>query len=159
MDKYITDLENAGYDVEVKYVDGDPQVSCNRVVSRAVETGRIIKSDVVFDYGTNPPSHMSGLKTKRQEREAVCKRGEKIMQDFDKTWFRSFEEKRQAAEKARAILKQAGMSESGIERFLKSDELIWSVCDDPERVLTWNERHPRSPLNTLSGCVHFHVCS
>ncbi len=76
------------------------------------------------------------------------------MQDFDKTWFRSFEEKRQAAEKARAILKQAGMSESGIERFLKSDELIWSVCDDPERVLTWNERHPRSPLNTLSG-----VCS
>ena len=76
------------------------------------------------------------------------------MQDFDKTWFRSLEEKRQAAEKARAILEQAGMLESGIERFLKSDELIWSVCDDPERVLTWNERHPRSPLNTLSG-----VCS
>lgn len=76
------------------------------------------------------------------------------MQDFDKTWFRSLEEKQQAAEKARAILEQAGMSESGIERFLKSDELIWSVCDDPERVLTWNERHPRSPLNTLSG-----VCS
>lgn len=74
-----------------------------------------------------------------------------MMQDFDKTWFRSLEEKQQAAEKARAILKQAGMLESGIERFLKSDELIWSVCDDPERVLTWNERHPRSPLNTLSG--------
>ena len=73
------------------------------------------------------------------------------MQDFDKTWFRSLEEKQQAAEKARAILEQAGMLESGIERFLKSDELIWTVCRDPERVLTWNERHPRSPLNTLSG--------
>lgn len=76
------------------------------------------------------------------------------MQDFDKTWFRSLEEKQQAAERARAILKQAGMSESGIERFLKSDELIWSVCDDPERVLTWNDRFPDEPLSTLGG-----VCS
>ena len=76
------------------------------------------------------------------------------MQDFDKTWFRSLEEKRQAAEKARAILEQAGMREESIESYLMDDELIWSVCDDPERVLTWNERHPRSPLNTLSG-----VCS
>ena len=75
------------------------------------------------------------------------------MQNFDKTWFRSLEEKQQAAEKARAILKQAGMLESGIESFLKDDELIWSVCDDPDRVLTWNERHPRSPLNTLGGEV------
>lgn len=76
------------------------------------------------------------------------------MQDFDKTWFRSLEEKQQAAERARAILKQAGMREEDIMDFLNNDELIWSVCDDPERVLTWNERHPRSPLNTLSG-----VCS
>lgn len=76
------------------------------------------------------------------------------MQDFDKTWFRSLEEKQQAAEKARAILKQAGMSESGIERFLKSDELIWSVCDDPERVLTWNVRFPDATLDTLNGvCI------
>ena len=73
------------------------------------------------------------------------------MQDFDKTWFRSFEEKQQAAEKARAILEQTGMREEDIIHFLNNDELIWSVCDDPERVLTWNERHPRSPLNTLSG--------
>ena len=76
------------------------------------------------------------------------------MQDFDKTWFRSLEEKQQAAERARAILKQAGMREEDIIDFLNNDELTWSVCDDPERVLTWNERHPRSPLNTLSG-----VCS
>ena len=75
------------------------------------------------------------------------------MQDFDKTWFRSFEEKQQAAKKARTILKQAGMLESGIERFLKSDELIWTVCRDPERVLTWNDRFPDEPLNTPSG-VH-----
>lgn len=76
------------------------------------------------------------------------------MQNFDKTWFRSLEEKQQAAEKARTILKQAGMSESGIERFLKSDELIWSVCDDPERVLTWNVRFPDATLDTLNGvCI------
>ena len=73
------------------------------------------------------------------------------MQDFDKTWFRSLEEKQQAAEKARAILEQAGMREEDIIDFLNNDELIWTVCRDPERVLTWNERHPRSPLNTLSG--------
>lgn len=53
------------------------------------------------------------------------------MQDFDKTWFRSLEEKQQAAEKARTILKQAGMREEDIIDFLNNDELIWSVCDDP----------------------------
>lgn len=73
------------------------------------------------------------------------------MQDFDKTWFRSLEEKQQAAEKARAILERAGMLESGIERFLKSDELIWTVCRDPERVLTWNDRFPDAPLSTSRG--------
>ena len=80
------------------------------------------------------------------------------MQDFDKTWFRSLEEKQQAAEKARTILKQAGMSESGIERFLKSDELIWTVCRDPERVLTWNDRFPDATLDTLNGvCILSYV--
>lgn len=74
-----------------------------------------------------------------------------MMQDFDKTWFRSLEEKQQAAEKARAILERAGMLESGIERFLKSDELIWTVCRDPERVLTWNDRFPDAPLSTSRG--------
>lgn len=73
------------------------------------------------------------------------------MQDFDKTWFRSLEEKQQAAEKARAILERAGMLESGIERFLKSDELIWTVCRDPERVLTWNDRFPDAPLSSSRG--------
>lgn len=74
-----------------------------------------------------------------------------MMQDFDKTWFRSLEEKQQVAEKARAILERAGMLESGIERFLKSDELIWTVCRDPERVLTWNDRFPDAPLSTSRG--------
>lgn len=73
------------------------------------------------------------------------------MQEFDKTWFRSLEEKQQAAEKARTILKQAGMSESGIERFLKSDELIWTVCRDPDRVLAWNDEFPDAPLSTSIG--------
>lgn len=73
------------------------------------------------------------------------------MEDFDKTWFRSLEEKHQAAEKARAILKQAGMREEDIIDFLNNDELIWSVCDDPERVLTWNDRFPDAPLSTSRG--------
>ena len=74
-----------------------------------------------------------------------------MMQDFDKTWFRSLEEKRQAAEKARAILEQAGMLEESIESYLMDDELIWTVCDDPERVLTWNDRFPDAPLSTSRG--------
>lgn len=65
MDKYITDLESVGYDVEVKYVGGDPQVSCNRVVSRAVETGRIIQSKVVFDYGTKPAESYEWFKNQK----------------------------------------------------------------------------------------------
>ena len=65
MDKYIIDLENTGYDVEVKYVEGDPQVSCNRVVSRAVETGRIIQSKVVFDYGTKPAESYEWFKNQK----------------------------------------------------------------------------------------------
>lgn len=76
------------------------------------------------------------------------------MQDFDKTWFRSLEEKQQAAEKARAILEQTGMREEDIIDFLNNDELIWSVCDDPERVLTWNVRFPDATLDTLNGvCI------
>lgn len=73
------------------------------------------------------------------------------MRDFDKTWFRSLEEKQQSAEKARAILERAGMLESGIERFLKSDELIWTVCRDPDRVLAWNDEFPDAPLSTSIG--------
>lgn len=65
MDKYITVLENTGYDVEVKYVGGDPQVSCNRVVSRAVETGRIIKSNVVLDYKTKPAESYEWFKNQK----------------------------------------------------------------------------------------------
>ena len=73
------------------------------------------------------------------------------MQDFDKTWFRSLEEKQQAAERARAILEQAGMREEDIIHFLNNDELIWTVCRDPERVLTWNDRFPDAPLSTSRG--------
>lgn len=80
------------------------------------------------------------------------------MQNFDKTWFRSLEEKQQAAEKARAILEQAGMREESIESYLMDDELTWSVCDDPERVLTWNDRFPDATLDTLNGvCILSYV--
>ena len=73
------------------------------------------------------------------------------MQDFDKTWFRSLEEKQQSAEKARAILEQTGMREEDIIDFLNNDELIWTVCDDPARVLAWNDEFPDVPLSTSRG--------
>ena len=49
--KWITPFEEAGYDVEVKYQDADLKESLNRVIARALDSGRIIKKDVVFNYG------------------------------------------------------------------------------------------------------------
>ena len=51
---YISKLENAGYDVEIRYQDADPVASMNRVFMRAIETGRIIPSRIVLGYGDKP---------------------------------------------------------------------------------------------------------
>lgn len=53
-DKWISPFENAGYDIEVQYQDADPTESLNRVVARAIETGRIIPSHVVGEYEDKP---------------------------------------------------------------------------------------------------------
>ncbi len=52
--KWIKPLEDAGYDVEVKFQDANPTESANRAVKRALDTGRIIKSDIVLGYGDKP---------------------------------------------------------------------------------------------------------
>lgn len=61
--KYIDKLEKAGYDVEVRYRTADPQTSANRVVARAIHTGRIIQSSVVLEYGDGPKKAFEELKT------------------------------------------------------------------------------------------------
>ena len=63
-DKYISRLEDAGYDVEIKYQDADPVASLNRSISRAIETGRIIPSTVSFGYGDRPRVVFKHYKTK-----------------------------------------------------------------------------------------------
>lgn len=51
---YISKLESAGYDVEIQYQDADPVESLNRSIARAIETGRIIPSEISFKYGDKP---------------------------------------------------------------------------------------------------------
>lgn len=51
---WIFDFENAGYDIEVQYQDADPTESLNRVVARAIETGRIIPSHIAGEYEDKP---------------------------------------------------------------------------------------------------------
>ena len=65
MDRYVKTLENAGYDVEIKYVDADPVVSYNRVMSRAVHRGRIISSRIVLAYGNGPAETYEWFKTQK----------------------------------------------------------------------------------------------
>ena len=62
-EKWINTLENAGYDVEVIYKDADPVGSANRQVMRAIETGRIIPSEVVKKYGNKPKDTYEQLKS------------------------------------------------------------------------------------------------
>ncbi len=54
IERYLKPLVAAGYDVKLKYIDADLKVSANRVVMRAIETGRIISSKAILNYGTKP---------------------------------------------------------------------------------------------------------
>lgn len=63
MGKWIAPLEAAGYDVEIQFQDADPKASMNRCVARALDTGRIIPSDVLFGYGDKPRAVYGQLKT------------------------------------------------------------------------------------------------
>ena len=50
---YIHALHNAGYDVEIAYKYADTKTSANRVVARAIKTGRFIPREVVKRYNDN----------------------------------------------------------------------------------------------------------
>lgn len=60
---WINKLEDAGYDVEVQFKEADPKASMNRVISRAIKTGRIIPSDKVVEYGDKPREVYQQLKS------------------------------------------------------------------------------------------------
>ena len=61
---YISKLESAGYDVEIRYQDADPVESLNRSIARAIETGRIIPSKISFKYGDKSRGVFEEYKTK-----------------------------------------------------------------------------------------------
>ena len=61
-DKFISRLEEAGYDVEVRGIEASPDTSSSRVITRAIETGRIIQSNVVLGYGNNCDTAYEELK-------------------------------------------------------------------------------------------------
>lgn len=66
---YISKLEAAGYDVEIKYQDADPVESLNRSIARAIETGRIIPSEVSFKYVDKPRGVFEYYKTQVNSKE------------------------------------------------------------------------------------------
>lgn len=51
--QYLQDLFNAGYDVEIAYKSATAKESANRVIKRAIQTGRIIPMSVVQGYDDN----------------------------------------------------------------------------------------------------------
>lgn len=52
--KLIDKLEAAGYDVEIKFNDADPNRAANNMIKRAIKTGRMIPLDVIKGYGDKP---------------------------------------------------------------------------------------------------------
>jgi hypothetical protein len=61
-DKFIERLEEAGYDVEIRGIEASPDTSSSRVITRAIETGRIIPSETVLGYGNGCDTAYEELK-------------------------------------------------------------------------------------------------
>lgn len=66
--KYIKKLEDAGYDVEIKYQDADPKRSMNQAFARAIKKGRIIPSNVLLGYQDKPRAVFERLKTEKNSK-------------------------------------------------------------------------------------------
>ena len=69
VDRWIRDLENAGYKVHIHHVGISNEESLNRAVARAIEHGRYIPLGTIKDYGENPKSVYEQLK--REGRKGV----------------------------------------------------------------------------------------
>lgn len=68
--KNIRMFEEAGYEVEVRCLDATPELSVGRCVGRGIETGRIIKTDVIFKYGDKPTKVYHALEEKYGDKYA-----------------------------------------------------------------------------------------
>lgn len=53
IEEYVKPLINAGYDVEIAYKSATAKESANRVIKRAIQTGRFIPTSVVQNYDDN----------------------------------------------------------------------------------------------------------
>lgn len=62
--KWLTPLNNAGYDIEIKYQTANGTESINRVIGRSISKNRPIRSNIVFDYGNKPESVYNSFKGK-----------------------------------------------------------------------------------------------
>lgn len=60
--KIAKQFEEAGYTVKVKCLNAPAEMSAGRVVARAIETGRIIDSEVVLGYGDKPTRAYEAIK-------------------------------------------------------------------------------------------------
>lgn len=67
VERYITDLQDAGYDIEIRYKRAPLDQSANRMVSRAVETGRIIPLKALKE-DQNPEDVYNYFKGKKNAR-------------------------------------------------------------------------------------------
>lgn len=61
-DKWIEPLQEAGYDIHVHHVDISNEESMNRMVGRAIKTGRYIPLHIIEGYGENPKKVYEQLK-------------------------------------------------------------------------------------------------
>jgi hypothetical protein len=62
--RYIDELEPEGYDIEIQYKRAPVELSASRLVSRAIELGRIIPLDVVKEE-KNPENTFNFYKGKK----------------------------------------------------------------------------------------------
>lgn len=64
----IKQLEDAGYDVRVRYQDTDPITSMNRLVARTIQDGRYVPPSVSLKYGDAPRKVFGDIKHKKNSK-------------------------------------------------------------------------------------------
>lgn len=62
VDKWIEPLQEAGYDIHIHHVEISNKESMNRMVGRAIKTGRYIPLEVIHKYGEKPKEVYEQLK-------------------------------------------------------------------------------------------------
>lgn len=63
-EKWLNYLNDAGYDIEIKYQPADSTESMNRVIGRSISKNRPISYNIVFGYGDKPELVYNSLKGK-----------------------------------------------------------------------------------------------